>query len=362
MRAAGSRSGGVVAGLVAAAAFATSGPVAKPLLEAGWTPGGAILFRLSFGALLLLGPALWSLRGRYRLLVTERRTIVLFGLVGVAASTGLYYLAVDRLPIAVALLVEYTAPLMLLGWGWARTRRTPSRLTLAGAALAMGGLVLVLDLTGSVHLDPVGLLFAFAAAVGNAAYFAMTAKPSPLPPVAVAGTGLVVGAVVIGLLVTVGVLPLRMPAVQVHVNGASTSWLVLALVLGALPTAFAYGVSTVSVRILGERTASFLALAEVLFAVLLAWALLSQTPAPVQLAGAALVVGGVALVRRGATSDASGALLGEGGEPVLGEPGQAVLGEAELVPVPDEADGVPVLDAPGREPVRDEAELEPIFV
>lgn len=303
MRSAGSRSGGVVAGLVAAAAFATSGPVAKPLLEAGWTPGGAILFRLSFGALLLVGPALWALRGRYGLLVQERRRLLLFGLVGVAASTSLYYLAVDRLPIAVALLVEYTAPLMLLGWGWARTGRTPSRATLVGAALAMGGLMLVLDLTGKIHLDPLGLLFAFAAAVGNATYFAMTARPSPLPPVAVAASGLVVGAAVIGVLVGVGMLPLRVPAVRVDVSGVSTSWLVMVLVLGALPTAFAYGVSTVSVRILGERTASFLALAEVLFAVLLAWALLGEAPAGVQLVGAALVVGGVALVRRGATGE-----------------------------------------------------------
>ncbi|OZB48367.1 MAG: EamA family transporter [Cellulomonas sp. 14-74-6] len=331
VRAAGSRGGGVVAGLVAAAAFATSGPVAKPLLEAGWTPGGAILFRLSFGALLLVGPALWALRGRYRLLVTERRTLLLFGLVGVAGSTSLYYLAVDRLPIAVALLVEYTAPLLLLGWAWARTRRTPSRLTLVGAALAMGGLVLVLDLTGSINLDPVGLLFAFAAAVGNAAYFAMTARPSPLPPVAVAGSGLVVGALVIGLLLVVGVLPLRTPAVPVHVAGTSTSWLVLALVLGALPTAFAYGVSTVSVRILGERTASFLALAEVLFAVVLAWALLGEAPAGVQLVGALLVVGGVALVRRGATDESTALLVEPAPADVLVLPtSDAPLPDADL--------------------------------
>lgn len=328
-----------MAGLVAAGAFATSGPVAKPLLEAGWTPGGAILFRLSFGALLLLGPAAWALRGRYGLLVTHWRTLVLFGLLGVAGATSLYYLAVDRLPIAVALLIEYTAPLLLLGWGWARTRRTPSRLTLVGAALAMGGLVLVLDLTGRIHLDPLGLLFAFAAAVGNAAYFAMTAKPSPLPPVAVAGSGLVVGAVLIGVLVTVGVLPLRVPAVQVHVAGVTTSWLLLALVLGAVPTAFAYGVSTVSVRILGERTASFLALAEVLFAVLLAWGLLGEAPAGIQLVGAVLVVGGVALVRRGANDEA-------------GHEASDVTADVLVGPVPS-VDGLALTtaDVPDLEPV-----------
>jgi drug/metabolite transporter (DMT)-like permease len=177
----------------------------------------------------------------------------------------------------------------------------------------------------------VGLLFAFAAAVGNAAYFAMTARPSPLPPVAVAGSGLVVGALVIGLLLVVGVLPLRTPAVPVHVAGTSTSWLVLALVLGALPTAFAYGVSTVSVRILGERTASFLALAEVLFAVVLAWALLGEAPAGVQLVGALLVVGGVALVRRGATDESTALLVEPAPADVLVLPtSDAPLPDADL--------------------------------
>ena len=125
MRGAGSRGGGVVAGLVAAAAFATSGPVAKPLFEAGWTPGGAMLFRLGIGAVLLAGPALHQLRGRYALLRAEWRVVLTFGVVAVGGCSTLYYLAVDRLPVAVALLLEYAAPLLLIGYAWVRTRRTP---------------------------------------------------------------------------------------------------------------------------------------------------------------------------------------------------------------------------------------------
>ncbi len=303
MHGTGTRTVGTAAGLLAALAFATSGPVVKPLLAAGWSPGAAIVVRLAVGALLLAGPALWALRGRWSALRTDWPTVVWLGLLGVAGASTMYFFAVDRLPVAVALLVEYTGPLLLLAWSWVRSGRAPARATLVGAALATGGLVLVLDVTGSLQLDPLGLAFAFAAAIGNAAYFALTARPIALPPVSLAGTAMAVGAVVVGVLAAVGVLPVEAPDVRVDLLGARVHWLVPLLVVGAVPTALAYGVSAFSVRLLGERLASFLALSEVLLAVLLAWVLLGEQPLPVQGAGAVLVVTGVALVRAGADRD-----------------------------------------------------------
>ncbi|QGQ21034.1 EamA family transporter [Cellulomonas sp. JZ18] len=303
MQGTGARSAGVVAGLAAALAFATSGPVVKPLLAAGWSPGAAILVRLTLGAVLLAGPAVLALRGRWSVLRADAATVVGLGLLGVAGASTSYFLAVDRLPVAVALLVEYTGPLLLVLWSWLRTRQAPSRTTLAGAALAMGGLVLVLDVTGSLRLDPLGLVFALAAAVGNAAYFALTARPIALPAVTLAGAAMVVGAATVALLALVRVLPLEAPDVRVDVLGARVHWAVPLAVVGVVPTAVAYGVSAVSVRLLGERVASFLALSEVLFAVLLAWVLLGEAPRGVQVLGAALVVAGVATVRRGADRD-----------------------------------------------------------
>ncbi|MBM9468712.1 EamA family transporter [Nakamurella leprariae] len=291
--------GGVVIGLVAALAFATSGPVVKPLLDAGWTPGAAILARLGLGVLLLTVPTALALRGRWRLVLAEWRVVVGFGALGVAAAATLYYASLTRLPVAVALLVEYTGPLLLLGWTWLRFRRTPSRTTVLGAVVATVGLALVLDLAGDLRLDPIGLLLAFGAAIGNAAYFLFTARPSRLPAVALAGTGMALGLVIIAIVAAVGILPLRAPLVDVTLLGTAVSWVLPVLVVGVVPTALAYGLSAVSVRLLGDRTASFLALSEVLFAVALAWVLLGERPLPVQLVGAALVVAGVALVRRG---------------------------------------------------------------
>jgi drug/metabolite transporter (DMT)-like permease len=290
---------GIAAGLVAAVAFATSGPVVKPLLVAGWSPGSAILVRLSVAALLLAGPAAWALRGRWHTVRDEWRTILGFGVLGVATASTMYYLAVDRLPVAVALLIEYTGPLLLVAWRWARERRAPAAATLAGAALATGGLVLVLDLTGSLELDALGLTFALVSAVGNAAYFALTGRRTELPSISLAGAGMAVGALTVALVAAVGVLPLAAPDVRVDLLGARVHWIVPLLVVATVPTAFAYGVSALSVRLLGERLASFLALSEVLVAVLLAWALVSEVPLPLQVAGMVLVVAGIALVRRG---------------------------------------------------------------
>ena len=289
---------GLLVGLAAAAAFATSGPFVKPLLEAGWSPGGAIIVRLTIGAILLAIPTALALRGRWTSARENWRWIVAFGVMGVAAPSTLYFLAVERLPVAVALLVEYTGPLLLIAWTWLRTRQMPRPGVLVGASVSMLGLVAVLDLTGAIALDPIGLLFAAGAAIGNAAYFALTARPLTVPPVAMAGLGMVVGAILVDVLAVVGVLPALMPAVDVTLLGRQTPAWVPLLVVGAVPTAVAYGISVISVRLLGERIASFVALAEVVFAVLLAWVLLREAPTAMQATGALLVMAGVAMVRR----------------------------------------------------------------
>lgn len=292
---------GLLVGLAASAAFATSGPFVKPLLESGWTPGGAIIVRLSIGAVLLAVPTLIALRrarNGWRTVVENWRWIVAFGVMGVAAPSTLYFLAVERLPVAVALLVEYTGPLLLIGWTWLRTRRMPRPGVLVGASLAMFGLVAVLDLTGSLQLDTVGLMFAAGSAIGNASYFALSARPLSIPPVAMAGIGMVVGAVVVIVIGATGILAVRMPFGEVTLLETQVPTWVPLLVVGAVPTAVAYGVSVISVRMLGERVASFVGLSEVIFAVLLAWFLLGEQPTLMQSIGAVGVVTGVAIVRR----------------------------------------------------------------
>src|SRR5213595_2109542 len=161
--------------LFSSAVFGLSGSFAKSLLETGWTPGAAVAIRLSGASLVLAIPAVIALRGRWHQLKDNWLTILLFGVIGVASCQLFYFNAVSRLSVGVALLLEYLAPTMIVLWLWAATRRRPRALTALGTLLSLGGLVLVLDLTGSVKVDFIGVLWGMAAAVCLVIYFFITA-------------------------------------------------------------------------------------------------------------------------------------------------------------------------------------------
>jgi drug/metabolite transporter (DMT)-like permease len=289
---------GILLGLISALAFGASGPFVKTLLEAGWSPGSAVFLR-TLGAAIVLAPlGLWSLRGRFPVLAREWRLVAGFGLIAVAGAQLCYFAAVDRMPVGISLLIEYLAPVLLVLAAWARTRRTPARLTIAGSVVSIAGLVLVIDLAGATP-DALGVVFALGAAVCLGGYFVLSARPTELPPVALAAGGLLVAAVALGAALLVGVLPAAAPLVDVDLLGAVVPWWVPLAVIVLVATAFAYVAGIVAAVRMGERLASFVGLSEVLFAVLIAWLLLGEVPTIVQALGGILIVAGVVLVRQG---------------------------------------------------------------
>ncbi len=306
---------GLVLGVTSAAAFGTSGVFAAALMGAGWTPGAAVAVRVLLAAVVLTAPALWQLRGRWGLLRRGGRTVVAFGVFAVAGSQLCYFNAVAHVPVGVALLVEYLGVLLVVGWLWLRHGQRPRRLTLAGGAVAVTGLALVLNLAGAGRPDPVGVFWALGAAVGLASYFVLTARVDDgLPPLVVAWGVLLVGGVTLLAGAAAGLLPLRAPLVDVELAGAQVSWLVPAVGLVVVAAVLAYLAGIVSARALGARVASFVGLTEVLFAVLGAWLLLGQVPLPVQLLGGAFVVAGIVLVRLGEPSPAAAPPAADGGQ------------------------------------------------
>lgn len=287
---------GVLLGLVASLAFATSGPFARGLLTAGWTPGAAVFWRVTAAAIVLLPAGLWVMRGRLREVVAEWRTIGAFGALAVATAQLMYFAAVARMSVSVALLIEYMAPVALVLLAWVRQRRAPSRLVLAGTLTSVLGLLCVLDLTGA-QLDPLGVLFSFGAMVGAAAYFVLGARPTRLHPLALPAFGLPVGAVVLGVPILFQLLPYSAPPVTVELMGATVPWWVPLGVVVLAATALAYALGVAGIALMGERLSSFVSLSEVIFASWLAAALLGEVPGPMQLLGGLLIMVGVALIR-----------------------------------------------------------------
>lgn len=284
--------------LFSSAVFGISGSFAKALLETGWSPGAAVTARLTGAALILAIPAIPALRGRWHQLRDNWLTIVLFGLIGVAACQLFYFNAVARLSVGVALLLEYLAPVLIVLWLWAASRRRPSALTFGGTLLSLGGLVLVLDLTGAIRVDLVGVLWGMAAAVCLAIYFFITARENDtLPPLVLASGGLLVGAAVMWLAAATGLLPMAFSTADTRLGPWVTPWWVSVAGLVVLATVLAYVSGIMAARALGSKVASFVSLTEVLFAVLWAWLLLGELPGVIQLLGGVLIVGGVVLVR-----------------------------------------------------------------
>ena len=191
-------SAGLGLALAAAATFGTSGAFAASLLGAGWTTGAAVTVRVAIAALVLTIPALLALRGRVDQLRRGGRTMAVYGVIAVAGAQLCYFNAVQHLPVAVALLLEYSGVLLVVGWMWARHGHRPGRLTVVGGIAAVLGLGLVLDLVASRGVDPIGVLWGLGAAIGLAVYFVVSSgTDDALPPVVVAWGGLAVGAVVL---------------------------------------------------------------------------------------------------------------------------------------------------------------------
>jgi drug/metabolite transporter (DMT)-like permease len=190
------------------------------------------------------------------------------------------------------------APLLLVGFAWATSRRMPKVVVLIGSVVALGGLVLVVAPGATGALDILGLVLAVLAMVGCAVYYVVAARPSDgLPPVALAASGLVIGGVVLGLVGLTGVVPFTASFKDTHLFGQQLPFWVPLVIVGVIATAIAYAASITASEMLGSRLASFMGLLEVVAATLYAWILLGEDLTIPQLIGGLLIMVGIAFVR-----------------------------------------------------------------
>jgi drug/metabolite transporter (DMT)-like permease len=295
--------------------FGTSGTFGTALIGVGWSPAGAVFARVLVAALALTVPAVLALRGRWRVLLRSAWQVTVYGLVGVAACQVCYFNAIARMPVGISIMLEYLGIVLIVVWLWARHGQTPRPLTIAGGVAALGGLALMLNLSGSGGVSLIGVIFALAAAVSMAVYFFQSAATlgtdasasggagaggqgqADLPPVVLTWGGMIVGAAAIAVGAAVRVTPMRFTASDVALFGTRTSWIVPVLGLGVVAAAIAYVTGIGAARRLGPKFGSFVAMAEIGFAVLFAWILLNQTPTATQFVGGALILAGVIAVR-----------------------------------------------------------------
>ncbi|MBB5122534.1 membrane protein [Streptomyces eurocidicus] len=323
------RSAGLGLALVSALAFGGSGVAAKPLILAGLDPLHVVWLRVAGAALVML-PVAW----RHRALVTRRPGLLAgFGLLAVAGVQACYFAAISRIPVGVALLVEYLAPALVLGWVRFVQRRPVSRAAAVGVVLAVGGLACVVEVWSGLGFDVVGLLLALGAACCQVGYFVLADHGSdgeePADPVGVIAYGLLLGALVL----TAVSRPWGMDwSVLAGDAGMDGTRLPAALLLGwivLIATVAAYVTGVLSVRRLSPQVAGVVACLEAVIATVLAWVLLGETLSAPQIAGGAVVLLG-AFIAQSSTpkAPAEGPVGGSGAGPAGGP--AAGAGEREL--------------------------------
>lgn len=311
MQASQGRSVGLGLALASALAFGGSGVAAKPLIEAGLEPLHVTWLRAAFAAVVML-PVAWH----HRDLVRRRPALLAgFGLLAVAGVQACYFAAISRIPVGVALLVEYLAPALVLAWVRFVQRRRVTRAAALGVVLAAGGLACVVEVWSGLGFDALGLVLALGAACCQVGYFVLSDHggdgDDAADPLGVIAYGLLIGAVALTAVARPWNLDWSVLAGRADMDGARVPAVLLLAWLVLVATVVAYLTGVLAVRRLSPPVAGVVACLEAVVATVLAWVLLGEHLGMVQVVGGALVLAG-AFIAQTSTPKAND------GRPVVG--------------------------------------------
>nr|WP_275941208.1 EamA family transporter [Planosporangium flavigriseum] len=285
--------------VVSGAMFAVNGTVSKLVLRAGMDPLQLTTLRstCAFIGLLVLTLALNPRRLRF----TRRELPLLlgYGLSGFLLVPLLYFISISRLPVGIALLFEYTAPLLVALWARFGQRQPVRARLWIGLSLSLAGLAGVAEIWGDLRLDPVGIVAGLGAAALLAVYYVVgtrgAARRDPVSLTCLAyGTAALAGAAVRPwwhfpthlLSAESGGLPVWLLCCYVVILGSITPYLLLTVALQHLP----------------PTSTGIIGMVEPVFASAVAWLALGEALTPVQLGGAALILTGVVLAETARTA------------------------------------------------------------
>ncbi|MCC3765586.1 EamA family transporter [Glycomyces sp. TRM65418] len=290
---------GVTLVLAAALAFGICGPLGKVVIQAGLTPIQVTWLRICGVGLLAVAAAAVPL---VRLLRRGDRlpwgALALFGLTAIAAVQAFYFIAVERLPVGIALLLEFMGPIVVVAWVRFVRRTVLPRAAVIGAFLSIAGLCIVVEVWSGLQLDAIGLMAGSAAAACQATYFLagerLTAKVDVRVLLAI---GFTTGAIALAPLATPWAMNWGALSTQVTLGGVGVTGTIAVIALIAF-TATAYGLGLNGLRFISAPVAGGIGYAEVVVAALAAWALLGEALTVPQIIGGLVVVAGVFTAQR----------------------------------------------------------------
>ena len=290
--------------LAAATLFGVNGSVAKVALSSGLSSLRLTEARCAGACIGLTLVGLVRSPSGLRIRRSELLRIAVFGVCGVALVQLFYFLAIHRLAIGIALVIQYLGPLLVAIYARTFGREHVRRRVWAALALSLTGLALMVELWKGVALDGLGVVFALISAVIFAAYLLLAEyEVAYRDSVSLMAWGFFFATVFWTVAQPWWSFPARTVAETVSLQGRLAGWhlpvwaLVLwVVVLGSIvPFALIVG----ALRHVSATRVGIAAMLEPVVATVVAWIWLRETLAPVQLAGAAVVLAAILLAQTG---------------------------------------------------------------
>ena len=290
---------GVVFAIAAAVLFAVNGNVSKVVLLSGISSFELVSVRSAGTALILLGMTALRSPAAFRVGWRELGFLALYGVTGIAMVQWLYFVALQRMPVGIALLFEYTAPLMVALWvRFVQKQPVKSRLWL-GLACALGGLALVAQFWKGMTLDPVGLVSAVGAGAALACYYLMGEHGQrERDPISLMGFSFGFSAILWAIVSPWWAFPVARLTHTIDLPGALPGGVPLGVMVAwivVLGTVAPFMLVLLAVGRLGPARVGLIGMLEPVGAGIIAWVLLGESLNTVQVAGSLIVLVGIVL-------------------------------------------------------------------
>ena len=290
---------GHVALIISILLFASNGSVSKSLLVSGIDATRLSQIRVTGAFLVLLVFALFLVRDQLKVKRPELLPIISYGIIGVALVQFLYFVAIERMPIGVALVIEYTAPVLVALWARFGEKEPVKKRVWLALALTLFGLSLVTNIWNGFTLDSIGFIAAALAAVSLAIYFItgekLVQKRSALAIVTLAfGASTIFWAIILPWWnFDTDIFSGQVSFPENSSNMVSKSLMMLwMIVMGTIAPFF---LSFVALSHLKARTVAIVGTLEPVFASAVAFFVLNESLLAIQLLGGAVVIAGVVL-------------------------------------------------------------------
>jgi drug/metabolite transporter (DMT)-like permease len=286
----------------AATLFAVNGSVSKVVLDSGLSSLELAQLRATCAALGLLAFVVALAPATLRVGRRELLFLVAFGIVGVALVQWLYFVAIHNLPVGVALLIEFTAPLFVALFARFVYREHIRRRIWVAVVLCIAGLAVVVEVWAGVAFSTTGVTAALAGALGLTAYLLMAERERRhRDPVSLSFYGFLFAAALWAVVQPLWRFPWAVLDDSVSLQGNLSEheapvWVLVGFVV-VVGTMVTFSLLTGALRHISATRASIVATLEPVVATVVAWIWLGETFGAAQLVGGAVVLAGIFLAQ-----------------------------------------------------------------